>query len=240
MSEMQTVNEREFKCLCIIPARGGSKGVLNKNIIDINGQPLISYAIRSAYSSNLFERVIVSTDSFEISKVAKKYKAELPFVRPTDLATDDAKVDDVIVHALKHVEKYDKKYDYVCLLQPTSPLLDVDDIQKAVCLLLEKNADMVISVGKSPIKTCWARELPKDLSMKAFADGVYGTNKQCFEDTYFLNGAFYIGKWDIFYNKKNYYEQDTYAYKMSYEKSIDIDTYDDIKLVKYFLKKAGK
>jgi len=224
--------------LCVIPARGGSKGIPNKNIIDINGQPLISYSIGTAYDCKIFDRIIVSTDSGEIAFHARTYNAEVPFVRPSELATDESRVEDAMVHALKHVEEYDKKYDYVCLLQPTSPLLESIDVINAKKMLFDKEADMIVSVSKSPINIFWAREIPEDLSMNSFDTDVCGTNKQCFENMYYLNGAIYFGKWDIFYNKKDYYKQNTYAYKMPYEKSIDIDTYDDLKLVEYFLKKS--
>jgi len=221
--------------LCIIPARGGSKGIPNKNIIDVNGNPLISYSILAALNSNIFSRVIVSTDSRDISIVAKNFGAEVPFLRPSSLATDEARVDDVIVHTLKYVEKYDKRYDYICLLQPTSPLLESIDIINVKRMLLDKDAEMIVSVGKSPINVFWAREISDDLSMRNFDIDVYGTNKICFKKTYFLNGAIYLGKWDIFYNKKNYYKQNTYAYKMPYEKSIDIDSEIDLKLCKFLL-----
>jgi CMP-N,N'-diacetyllegionaminic acid synthase len=226
--------------LCIIPARGGSKGVLNKNIIDLDGCPLISYSINSAIKSGIFNRIIVSTDSKEIKKVAKKCGAEVPFTRPDYLSTDDSMVDQTMVHALKFIKDNDRVYDYVCLLQPTSPLLNYKDIISVKEMLFSKKADMIVSVGESPINIRWARSLPDDLSMKGFNVGVCGTNKQCFENVHYLNGAIYLGKWDIFYNKKNYYDQETYAYIMPYERSIDVDNELDLKLIKYFIKEAGK
>ena len=228
--------DRKYTFLCIIPARGGSKGIPNKNIVDVNGHPLISYSIRTAIDSCVFDRIIVSTDSSEIAKVAKKYGAEIPYCRPEQLSTDDSKVEDTIYHALDWVGKHDKEYDYVCFLQPTSPLLEPEDVINVKEMLFEKSADMIVSVGESPINISWAREIPEDLSMKDFDEDVCGTNKQGFENTYFLNGAIYLGKWDIFYDKKNYYKQNTYAYKMPYEKSIDIDYPVDLKIVEYFIK----
>lgn len=221
--------------LCIIPARGGSKGIPHKNIIDLRGRPLISYSIIAARESGIFNRIIVSTDSLEIAKVAKEYGAEVPFMRPDYLATDNARVEEAVAHALECIEEHDKKYDYVCLLQPTSPLLDPVDIINVKKMLCDKKADMIVSVGRSPINVSWAREIPEDLSMKGFECDVCGTNRQCFKNTYFLNGAIYFGKWDIFYSKKNYYKQNTYAYKMPYGKSIDIDSELDIKLANFFL-----
>jgi len=222
--------------LCIIPAREGSKGIINKNIVDLNGSPLISYVIIAAMESKIFDKIIVSTDSKQIAQIAEEYNAEIPFIRPSYLATDDSKVEDTIVHALQYIEKHDKKYDYVCLLQPTSPLVKYFDIEKAVDLIFEKNGDMVVSVGESPINMQWSASLSKDLSMKNFSYGIYGTNRQSCGGTYYLNGAIYIGKWNIFYEKKNYYKQNTYAYIMPYEKSIDIDSKFDLKMVEYLIK----
>lgn len=222
--------------VCIIPARGGSKGIPNKNIIDCAGHPLIYYSINAAIKSRIFSKIIVSTDSEEIAEISKKYGALVPFLRPEELATDGSLVEDTMVHALKYLENNDKKYDYVCLVQPTSPLLASEDVRNVKSTLFSKEADMIVSVGESPINIRWARPLPEDLSMKRFDRNVCGTNKQLFKNTYYLNGAIYMGKWEIFYEKKNYYQQKTYAYVMSYEKSIDIDNYSDLKMVEYLLK----
>jgi len=229
-------NYKNSTYLCVIPARGGSKGIPNKNIKDLCDHPLIHYSIKAAIDSSIFDRIVVSTDSFDIAKIAVACGAEVPFLRPDCLATDKAMVEDVIVHLLKHVEKYDKRYDYICLLQPTSPLIEKADIIKANQLLLDKKAVMIVSVGESPINVSWSQEIPEDLSMRNFSFNMCSTNRQCFKGTYFLNGAIYMGKWDIFYNKKNYYEQETYAYKMPYDRSIDIDNEFDFKLAKFLLK----
>ena len=237
---MQAVNEvNKMKFICIIPARGGSKGIINKNIIDIEGHPLIYYTINAAIKSNIFDRVVVTTDSIKIGDISKKCGAEVPFIRPEYLATDDSRVDDSMVHALKYIEEYDKRYEYVCLIQPTSPLIDFEDIINVKKLLLEKEADMIVSVGESPINIRWARSLPEDLSMKNFSSGICGTNRQCFKNIYYLNGAIYLGKWNIFYEKKDYYQQNTFAYIMPYKKSIDIDNEFDLKLVRYLMKEKN-
>jgi len=232
------INNKTF--LCIIPARGGSKGIINKNIIDLNGSPLISYCIKSSINSGIFDRIIVSTDSEEIANVSKGYGAEVPFIRPSELATDKSLIQDTLFHALKYIEQDDRKYNYVCLIQPTTPLMIPEDICNSVKMLEEKNADMIISVGKSPINIGWARTLPEDFSMINFKVDICGTNKQCYEDVYYLNGSIYLGKWDIFYEKKDYYSQKTYAYIMPYERSIDVDKIIDIKLVNFFLRERDK
>ncbi len=227
-------NNKSF--LCLIPARGGSKGIPNKNIIDLNGYPLIHYSINTAKTSNIFDRIIVSTDSEDIAKVAKKEGAEVPFLRPSFLAIDNSKIEDTVAYMLNVIEKEDKIYDYVCLLQPTSPLLESEDIVKVVNMLFDKEAEIIVSVGENPINMEWTISLLEDLSLNKFSGKVCGTNRQCFKKTYFLNGAIYLGKWDIFYNKLDYYSQKSYAYIMSYERSIDIDSEFDLKLVEFLMK----
>ena len=222
--------------LCIIPARGGSKGIVDKNIIDVNRYPLIHYIINAAKLFNRFDRIIVSTDSKKIESVAKREGVEVPFLRPSFLATDKSIVEDTIVHVLKFIEEKDKKYDYVCLLQPTSPLVKSVDIINVINMLFEKKAEIIVSVGENPINIEWTISLPEDLSLNEFSGKVCGTNRQCFKKTYFLNGAIYLGKWDIFYNKLDYYSQKSYAYVMPYKRSIDIDSEFDLELVKFLLK----
>jgi len=232
-----------MKSICIIPARGGSKGVLNKNIIDIYGKPLIYFSIRSAIESNLFDKVIVTTDSEDIANVCISYGAEVPFIRPSYLAKDNSLIKDVITHCLKYVEKEYKTYPYVCLKQPTTPLVSKEDIIKSFELLIDKKADMVISVSETLYNVNWIGFVEEDLSMKNFKlfsnSKICGTQRQDFKKTYILNGGIYFAKWDMFYNKKEYYKQNTYAYIMPKERSIDIDTEFDIYLLKFILNRKN-
>ena len=160
--------DKKSQSICVIPARGGSKGVLNKNIVDVLGSPLISFSIKSAIESDLFDRVIVSTDSKEIAEVSISYGADVPFIRPPELSTDDSLVEDTFVHCLKFIEKNFKEYPYVCLRQATTPLVSKEDLIKSVVLFNEKNADMVVSVSKTPCNINWVGNIGKDLSMKNF------------------------------------------------------------------------
>jgi len=225
--------------LCIIPARSGSKEIPNKNIKKINSYPLIYYVVNAVKKSKIFDRIIVSTDSDRIAKIAKIYGADVPFLRPKYLSTDTSLIKETIVHLLKKVEKKDKKYDYVCLVQTTSPLLKKMDIINAVFFLINKKADMIVSVSKVPFNSNLIGVLPKDLSMKNFLSAnKYQTKRQMFKTKYILNGAIYLGKWDIFYYKKDYYLQDTYAYIMPEERSIDIDSYFNLKIAKLLLKEG--
>ena len=222
--------------VCVIPARGKSKGIVNKNIREVNKKPLIYYSIREALKSNIFERIIVSTDSEKIAKIARDCGAEVPFIRPSSLATDESLVQDTLCHTLKYLEKNDKKYNYVCLVQATSPLILHSDIIEAWNLLHKKNGDMVISVSPIQYNSYLIGTLEEDLSMKNFITA-YGTRRQDFEEKYILNGSIYMGKGDIFYYKKDYYKCCTYAYIMPYGRHIDIDSFIDLEIASFLLEK---
>lgn len=229
------MKEIKKNCLCLIPARGGSKAVPDKNIIDINGRPMISYSISSALESGIFDRVIVSTDSKEIEYHAKKYNAEVPFIRPSELATDESLVQDTIVHALKHVERHDKVYDYVCLMQATTPLVISEDILKSYEILMNNNCDLVASVCEPFCNVNWVGTLGEDGNMDDFfRDNICGTNRQKSKNMHLLNGSIYFGKWSVFYNRENYYKN-ARAYIMPQERSIDVDSYFELGLVRNIL-----
>lgn len=228
-------NKKSF--LCVIPARGGSKGIPNKNIIDLCGHPLIYYIIKAVKESNIFDKIIISTDSNEIKKVCEECEINIPFLRPKELGLDDSLVEDTVFHALKYIKKNDKEYDYVCLTQPTSPLINAVDFKEAKKKLIGKKADMVISVNETLENIAWTGKLSNNLSMKNFCqEKTYRNRRQDFKKNYILNGAFYLGRWDIFYNRKNYYKQKTYAHVIPQERSWDIDSYFDLKIVKLLLK----
>lgn len=209
--------------LCIIPARGGSKGIPNKNIKLMHGKPLIAYPIREAEASGIIDRTVVTTDSEKIGVIAEAYGAEF-IRRPSELATDSSLVKDVIVHALSLLPKY----DYVLLLEPTSPLTIGHDILKAAKKMLNAKADMILGVCRaSPDQIMIGRLGPND-SLKNFLPKDLRTcPRQERPAYYFLNAAFYMGKYDIFAKQKDFYEQNTIALVMGAKDSIHIDTIDD-------------
>jgi len=213
--------------LCIIPARGGSSRLKNKNILPINGRPLIYWVIKAAKDSRLIDRLVVSTDSKKIAKKAREFGAEVQ-TRPKELATDISPVRDTMIYTLKEIEKEDRRYDYVLLLEATSPLTTGKDIKKAIINLLNKKADMVISVCKSRTPLGASRPLPEDRSLKGFLPKeLRDKRSQDHPQAYQLNGAIYLAKWDIFAEGKDYYEQNTYAYISPEDEFIDInDKYD--------------
>ena len=135
------------KIIAIIPARGGSKGIPNKNIIDLCGRPLIQYSIDSAKGSKYIDKVIVSTDSEKIAEVSRKSGADVPFLRPVGISNDVAKSSDVVIHGIDFLkENYGDEYDYVILLQPTSPLRTAKHIDKAIELCINSDSSSLVSV----------------------------------------------------------------------------------------------
>lgn len=211
------------KFLGIIPARSGSKGLKDKNIKELNGKPMIAYSIEAAIESKVFEDIIVSTDSETYADISKQYGAIVPFLRTDCLSTDKAKTNDVIEYTLKELKKIGKEYDYFMILQPTSPLRNVNDILGAVELLFEKEANSVISVCESEYTPLYMNMLGESLSMDNFLDNDIKSRRQELPKYYRLNGAIYLSKVDYFLRYKNLYKEKSYAYIMDNKSSIDID-----------------
>src|SRR3989338_113028 len=157
------------KVLAYIPARSGSKSIIDKNIVEICGKPLIAYSILAAKESKYVDRVIISTDSIKYAEIAKKYGAEAPFLRPSELAQDTSVEMDSCQHMLKWVEdNWNEKFDIVLKLEPTSPLRLPEDLNKAIEKLDEKNADSVVSVAEAGTHPFWMNTLPDNFSMDGF------------------------------------------------------------------------
>jgi CMP-N,N'-diacetyllegionaminic acid synthase len=206
--------------LAIIPARGGSKRLPRKNLLDLCGKPLIAWSIEAALKSKYISKVIVSSDDEEILNIAKEYKADF-IKRPDELASDTATTFDALKHTLKNVGKY----DYVVLLQPTSPLRSEKHINEAIELLKEKNADAIISVCEMEHSPLWSNTLNEDLNMSNFLrDEVLNKRSQDLPKYYRLNGAIYICKTEeLLENKGFFIKENIYAYKMDKKHSVDID-----------------
>ena len=187
--------------------------------------------------AGFFDRFILSTDDPEIAAIAQTEGAEVPFMRPPELAQDGSSALDAIVHALKWVEAHDKEYDYVQYIFPAAPLRTAEDIQNGARLLLSKKADMVISVCETDHPREWTNTLKQDGSLQNFVPKAYRDhNRQDLPVSYRINGAIYIAKWSVFYNRLDWFAQDTYAYIMPRERSIDIDTPLDFKLAELIMK----
>jgi len=208
--------------LAIIPARGGSKRLPKKNLLSLSGKPLISYTIDAAKKVNSIDKIIVTSDNIEILEISKKAKIEV-IQRPVELANDSSTTFDVVRHTIENLKK---TYDYIILLQPTSPLRDETHINEAIKLLETKKADAIISVCKIDHSPLWSNTLDKNLSMNSFLkDGILNKRSQELEEYYSLNGAIYICKTEKLLEKKSFFlEKKIFAYKMDKKSSIDIDT----------------
>jgi len=225
--------------LGVIPARGGSKGLSRKNIKILFGKPLIAWTIEQALASKYLDRLIVSTEDEEIAEVSKKYGAEVPFIRPKELAEDNAKGIDVVLHAIDWLKKNDrrKQYDLIILIQPTSPLRKSDDIDKAIELLFLKKAKAIVSVCEIDHHPLWANTLPEDGCMKDFIRReVMKKNRQELVKFYRLNGAIYLAYRDYIKEQESFLGEKTFAYIMPRESSIDIDDEIDFELAQILMK----
>lgn len=224
------------KIIAIIPARSGSKGLKDKNIKELKGKPLIAYTIEAAQNSNLFDTILVSTDSEKYAQISREYGAEVPFLRSNENSGDKAGSWDVVKEVLS---KLDTKYNIVVLLQPTSPLRTAEDIVSAMNLFFEKNADTLFSVCETPHPAFWCNTLDENLSTKDFIKEEYNLPRQELPKTYTLNGAIYIIKTDKL-NPINFYSEKSYAYIMNKEHSIDIDEELDFILAENYLTNLNK
>ena len=221
--------------LAVIPARSGSKGLKDKNIKELNGKPLMAYSIETAKKAELFDDIIVSTDSEKYAKIAVQYGASVPFLRSSENSSDKAGSWDVVKEVL---EKLDKPYDIVILLQPTSPLREAKDIIEALNLFFEKNADTLFSVCEAPHPIFWGNTLDETLSAKNFIKKEYQKSRQELPKSYCTNGAVYIIKSKNIDNL-DFYSDKSYVYIMKQENSIDIDTELDFLMAECLLNKLN-
>ena len=223
------------KILGIIPARSGSKGLKDKNIKELNNKHLIGYTIEAAKRSGIFEKIIVSTDSKIYAKIAKGYGADIPFIRCAELSGDNVSTVDVILDCILKLEEIGEVYDYFILLQPTSPLRNEDDIVQAMELLLSKKAKAVVSVCEVEHSSNLNIILDETKSMSGFMKDLKIVRRQDFKKEYRLNGAIYIANIEYYKKHKTFYEEDSFAYVMSKERSIDIDNLMDFNIAELYL-----
>jgi len=225
--------------LGLIPARGSSKGLPRKNIKLLLGKPLIAWTIEQALASKYLDRVLISTDDKEIAEISKKYGAEIPFMRPKKLATDEAKGIDVVLHAIDWLKKKSerKQYDLLMLLQPTSPLRTKEDIDKAIELLFLKEAKAIVSVCEVDQHPLWSNTLPEDGCMKDFIrKEIMNKNRQELPVFYRLNGAIYLAYCNYIKEQESFFGGKTFAHIMPRERSIDIDSEVDLNLAEVLIR----
>ena len=234
--------QKQPKVLAVIPARGGSKGLPRKNVLPLAGKPLLAYSIDAALGSRRLDRTLVSTEDPEITEVARQYGADVPFLRPPELAMDDSSPYAVLTHALGWLEGHEGyRPEYVLLLQPTSPLRTSKDIDNCVELAVEKNADGVVSLCEVKHHPHHTKCVGKDGEIASFipVDGV-SNRRQGVPPVYCPNGALYLGRRELVLEHETVYSDRTYAYVMPPERSLDIDTAWDLHLAEMIIEDVNR
>lgn len=224
-----------MKSIAIIPARSGSKGLKDKNIKELNGVPLLVYSINAAKDSGIFDEIMLSTDCQLYADIAIENGASVPFLRSVEQSTDNAGSWSVVEEVLRKYNEIGKRFDTVCLLQPTSPLRKAEDIVAGYEVFSSKQADAVTAVCKVDHSPLWSMVLPEDGSLSGFRKNLRSVPRQKLDQYYRINGALYIRR--VSYNEGQVILWDCkeYAYIMDRRKSVDIDTIEDFELAEWYL-----
>jgi len=226
------------KLLAIIPARGGSKGIPNKNIMSICGKPLIAYTIEAGKKSKYIDEIIVSTESDVIKVIAQQYGAKVPFLRPKQLSNDSAKSIDVVMHAIDFYKSNNTNFDYIILLQPTSPLRTFEHLDKAIEKIIECNKTSLVSVCEVKENPILMRSIENEKLKEIISFEGTNLRRQDLPTFYMFNGALYINSNDMLVHKKKFVDENTIPYVMDKESSVDIDTMLDARLVELIIKES--
>ena len=214
--------------LAIVPARGGSKRLPRKNVLPLNGKPLIAWTIEAGLRSNYIDKLIVSSDDSEILEIARDSSVET-IKRPSHLAKDDTPTFDAVEHALITIQT---RFDILILLQPTSPLRNETHIDQALNLMMNKKANAIVSVSAAEHPPLWTNILPDDDNMESFLENnISNIRSQDLPNFFRINGALYICRTKQFLDEKSFFlKNNIFAYRMSRRDSIDIDVELDLKL----------
>lgn len=222
--------------LTVIPARKGSKGLPGKNIKNLIDKPLIAWSIEQAKASKYISDVIVSTDCTEIAEIAIKYGAKVPFLRPDYLAMDETSTADVLIHLISELNKQGFNYDFIILLEPTSPLRSTYDIDNAYEKLINSKAKSIVGVSRvesqHPLFCVTIDEdgfIHSETNFKVF-------RRQEISDLYYFEGSIYISEIQTFLEKKNFYHKETIAYNLPKWKAFEIDDEVDFIITEALLK----
>jgi CMP-N,N'-diacetyllegionaminic acid synthase len=229
------------KVLGLIPARGGSKGLPRKNIRELCGKPLIAWTIDTAHAAHSLDAVVVSTDDAEIAAVAIHHGAEVPFLRPAELAGDTASSIDVLIHAIDTLAAVGRQFDIVVLLEPTSPLREPSDIDGGLAGMLAADAGAIVSVCLADaIHPVFMYRLGVKDRLVPFLDRQpSGLRRQETEPLFYLEGTLYASRTDVLRAQRSFYHQDTAAWEVPKWKAIEIDDLDDFLMTEALAKHKG-
>ena len=210
--------------------------LINKNIKELSGYPLVGYSIKAALESRMFDTVMVSTDSESYADIAIKCGATVPFLRDAETAGDKSSSWDVVREVLEKYKELGDEFDSVCLLQPTSPLRTYQNIVEAYKMFESKEAKAIVSVCEVEHSPLWCNVLGEDASLKGFIKEEAKMPRQELKKYYRLNGAIYIVKVNEFLANDDLYGENCYAYIMDRKKSVDIDTIEDFQYAEWLSK----
>lgn len=223
---------KDNKIICVIPARGGSKSVPGKNLRKVAGKPLLGWAIETAKKSKYIDRLILSSEDENIIETAKKYNCEVPFVRPQELAGDTSTTNEVILHALRELSGF----DLVVVLQVTSPLVTSDDIDGCIEKCIdEENIFACVSACEPDKSPYWMFEMEDNVLTPVMGEDFLNKRRQDLPNVYIPNGAVFVAYSIWFLKRKSFYSKNTSGYIMPRERSIDLDTEFDFKLLETYL-----
>ncbi len=215
------------KILAIIPARAGSKGIKNKNIVDLCDKPLIEYSIQAARESKFIDEIVVSTDGSEIAEVSRAIGARVPFLRPKELATDKAKTIDAIVFTIDELKRMGEIYDVLVLLQPTAPLRTSEDIDAAIEKFFDKGMRALVSVSLVDDHPMLIRTIENNDMLKPLLSVNSTCRRQDMPLFYRVNGAIYVNRIEEL-SLETSFNDNTVPFVMKREHSIDIDDPTDL------------
>lgn len=228
------------KILSIITARKGSKGLRNKNIKKINGKEMFLWPVEAVKRSKYVDLSTISTDSEKIIKISKKKNVYVPFKRPVSISGDETSSIETIIHAINFFKKKKLSFDYVLILEPTSPLTSTKDIDRAIELIVKTGADSLISLYEtSRYHHSYHYKILKNRRVKSLFDIRKNKRRQDLSKTYFMDGSLYISKVNYLLKKKSLIGANTIGFETSKVKSFEIDDLIDYEIIK-FLKKNEK
>jgi len=221
--------------LAIIPARGGSNRIPRKNIRLVAGKPLIVWTIEEARKSKYLDRVILSSEDQQIIKVAKEYRCEVPFIRPKILAKDTTPGIEPVLHAIGALNE---KYDYVVLLQPTSPLRKAIHIDEAIDFLYDKKAGSVVGIREARESPYWMFTMKPNSTLTQLLPKSKSKCRQDLQKIFLLNGAIYIAKTKQILEEKTFINELSAGYLMDKQSSVDVDDMIDLEVAEKLLMKS--
>lgn len=225
------------KVLCIIPARGGSKGIPRKNIIEIDGKPLVAYSIECAKESRYIDSVVVSTDDEEIASISKAWGAEVPFLRPKELAHDTSKTIEAVLFTVDELQKRTCIFDILVLLQPTQPLRTAVQVDEAIRLFMEKQEDVVSlsAVSEHPVLMRKLDETTQNV--KPLLSQNSTVRRQDMEKFFIVNGAIYVNGIQNL-SKETSFNDNPIGYVMNESVTVDIDDELDLMWARFLMNKG--